>query len=306
MGVCLAVIRASGERTFDECYHKVSEIFGSSNVALIQNVSPFAKVVSKTIGLGINSDMKWTVSIDADVIPDDYILDHIQNRIADIPNDVFMFEGLVQDYLCFRYRPAGIHVYRNSLLQSIKDLVPRGNKYLRAESEFRNRAIAKGFSFLRYNDLYGYHDFEQDYFDIYRKCFMFSKKHKPWVRFLKNQYNRFKESNFDYLIALEGLEDGIAYDGHIENRIDFFHDRYYDLQRRLEFKEKSSLDGSYSSTNVLGDTFDIQYIPSHHKKKFNYIYERGVAKGRLDMLRQKINEVQRKYLTLQFSRRFES
>jgi hypothetical protein len=55
------------------------------------------------------------------------------------------------------------------------------------------------------------HDFGQNYSDIYRKTFVYAKKHFDRVGYLINYWCRLIPYDKDYLVALSGLYRGLFY-----------------------------------------------------------------------------------------------
>ena len=122
-------------------------------------------------------------------------------------DNVFEIQPLVCDWLFGGLRTAGVHLYRTSLLRKALDLVPRSEESLRPENYVLTKMKLLGFPYIVCDVLFGLHDFEQSYLDIYRKCYLQGKKHIRFTALLVGYWQSNKTKDFD--CAISGFSDGL-------------------------------------------------------------------------------------------------
>ncbi len=208
--VCI-IIRSAGERTLARCEQIVKDQMGDVPIIPIQE-SPFSAAVKKTFEIGIAHGKKWTLALDADILLRDKAVHDLVSVAENLPENFFMIQGRVLDKLFCFARNGGPHLFRTSLLKEALPLVPLHTDSIRPEGETVKRMISRGYHRYKGTEVYGLHDFEQAYEDVFRTAFVHAVKFKPLVPYFTKEWESRKTNDEDYLVALEGLQSGLQYD----------------------------------------------------------------------------------------------
>ena len=230
------VIRSVGERTEQLCYKKMVGMFGEDNVFIVKKI-PFVEAIRETYKIGINENKKWTLVIDADVIPD-------INKIY-----IFLYENINEDSQTFciiskikdkilnrENRIGGIHLYNTKLLNIGYNYIGI-NENIRPEATILKEMKNGGYGYKVSDINIGIHDYEQYYKDLYRKSYIHAIKHKNKIKIreLKNKIN----DDDDYKVILLGYEDGLKHRGEISINKNFFNETTLnEVLLKLELTEK--------------------------------------------------------------------
>lgn len=247
------VIRSSGERTEKACYDIVRKQLSSNNIFIIKE-KPFSLAVKRNFEIGIKEDRKFTLALDADILLRDNAVEDMIDRMENLSNDYFMYQGCVYDKFYGDFRAGGPHLYRTSLLREAIKYIPVDGSNLRPESATYIEMKKKGFHYYCDNIYYGLHDFGQFKIDIYRKFFLHAKKHKVLVHNFLDKWKKNIIDDEDYIIALRGLSDGLLYNGKVYINVDFFNEKSRFLFDILNVKEKVK---KFTLNEVDEKIFDI-------------------------------------------------
>lgn len=204
----IVVIRASSERTFDLC-KALCLAQGVESLSIVQEV-PFEMALRKCYAIGIASNMKWMVTVDADVLIIDGAVQTLVNHAEMMPQNFVQLEGRIYDKITGLYRQAGHRIYRTRLLPLALNQIPHDGVQLRPEYFTLQQMGKLGYPSRRISDVVGLHDFEQSYFDIYRKSFVHAIKHPHWVADIIERCVKSLHNDPDYLVILKGLWDGLT------------------------------------------------------------------------------------------------
>jgi hypothetical protein len=223
---CVIIIRASGERTAALCKELVKEQGVVEAQVLIINKTPFSESLRQSFRAGISINKKWTLCVDADVLLRKNSLIHMLSLAEKQSNNLLEIQGYVLDKFFGGVRKGGIHLYRTSLLKIAINKIPNEGVDIRPETYMLNAMSKEGYPWLTVPYVVGLHDFEQNYKDIYRKCFVYSRKHFK-LTYLFLEYWRQHVKDSDYKVAIMGFSSGLMYPGDI--RIDA-REKYFDFQ----------------------------------------------------------------------------
>lgn len=201
------IIRSVGERTTDLCRELIISQGVNENNLTVVSVSPFSEALRKCYEIGIKKGRKWTLCVDADVLSSSISIKSLVDKAGDASDNVFEIQPLVCDWLFGGIRTAGVHLYRTSLLNKALDLVPRSEESLRPENYVLKKMKLLGFPYIVCDVLFGLHDFEQSYLDIYRKCYLQGKKHVKFTALLFGYWQANITKDFD--CAILGFSDGL-------------------------------------------------------------------------------------------------
>lgn len=204
------VIRALSERTRDTCKRLASSEVPDASIFTIQE-RPFSNAVKKTFEIGVREGKAWTLALDADILLRQNAIKDLVNQAESLPDHFFMIQGRVLDKLFCFSRNGGPHLFRTSLLKTALPLVPEQSEGLRPEGETVKRMIKLGFHRYKGVGVYGLHDFEQYYEDIFRTGFFYGIKFRKLTNFFLNEWANRLANDADYLIARLGFALGLSY-----------------------------------------------------------------------------------------------
>lgn len=245
------IIRTAGERTEDLC-KKLIEEQGVKEQIFFTRETPFSAALRKSYEIGISEGRPWTFCLDADVLLRESSIQKLLRFAEAQPSNIFEVQGLVHDKFFTISRQAGNHLYRTSMLEEAIHLVPEEGRDIRPESYVLRTMQVKGFPYKTFPFIIGLHDFEQYYFDVYRKAFVQATKHLNYTENMVPLWKENLERDKDYEVALRAFTDGLL------NRKDVFIDRKQNLYRekfeKLNIPEKKPV-----NTNIY-DLFMIEKI----------------------------------------------
>lgn len=207
--VFVVVIRAAGERTFDACKTLVLKQVPHAVVHVVDE-RPFEAALRKCYRIGIETSAEWMVTLDADVLLRDEAINELLAEAMAMPPNHFQIEGMVYDKLTNRVRWAGYRCYRVQHLTVAECLIPPDRQEIRPESTTLERMAARGHPSRRSCKVYGIHDFEQSFSDIYRKTRVHSVKHQSWLYNLLPQWKIACIKDPDFRVALRAAADGLS------------------------------------------------------------------------------------------------
>jgi hypothetical protein len=205
----IAVIRCAGERTVDTCRMLLEEQVPPSQV-FVAGEYPFEATLRRTYEIGLESNARWLMSLDADVLLRRGGVACLLAEAERMPRHAFQIEGLVFDKLTGTLRRAGQRIYRVELLPHALDLIPGEGMEIRPEMATLEKMEAEGFPSLRAGVALGVHDFEQFYRDLYRKAFLHAHKHVIWLSPFVERWRTGATTDVDFVVALRGLADGLS------------------------------------------------------------------------------------------------
>jgi hypothetical protein len=209
------VVRAVDERTLIWCKTVLAfEIYGASE-GLIDTMIPhvsngdFHSTLRQSLEVGLSAGKKWHLVVDADVIPYSGSCAAIIAWADNCSMDVSVVQPHVCDKLLGVNRPAGVHLYRTSYIAEIIELLKLQGPTLRPETavllkyeKLTNR------KFVNVPVLFGAHDFEQSYEDLFRKSFQHGIKHSSIAPMLLQSWFKKSADDPDFKVALFGYLQG--------------------------------------------------------------------------------------------------
>jgi hypothetical protein len=179
---------------------------------------PFEVALRRTYELGIESGVEWMVTVDGDVLPRKGAVGDLLEEASRLPPHYFQIEGLVRDKLMGGFRKAGHRAYRVRYLERALEEIPTAGSEIRPERRTLARMEALGHPSRVCKLVFGLHDFEQYFRDIYRKAYVHSHKHEHWISEVVPQWMADAAADPDFLIAIRGFCSGLALDREV--RID--------------------------------------------------------------------------------------
>lgn len=245
------VIRSSGERTETLCEFLIQKQVPKNQIIVIKE-RPFLKAVEKTFQLGISNNKKWTLAIDADILIRDNCINEMVESAEKQADALFVYQGFVKDKIFGTNRAGGPHLYRTKYLIHALDFLTNNDKIFRPESEIYEIMAKEGFLIYGDNKIYGLHDYEQYYKDLFRKALFHSKKHftKNFLFQFLNTWKQNIHSDQDYKVIFMGWCYGIANNIELSNDIEFFNKITHQEVYNNDINEKETLDNwDYSKLN---------------------------------------------------------
>ncbi len=164
------IIRACGERTEKKCI-ELARLQGDVHIV---HAHPFGESIRQTYKLAIELGQEWIPVIDADMLLYSGTLERGIYRLKKSKKNIFCLDGKTDDKIMMRRRRAGVHIYRTSLLSHALKYVE--DDKTKPESHVRKMMERKGYKTTVGSIVYGCHDYEQYYRDLWRKAVAQSHK----------------------------------------------------------------------------------------------------------------------------------
>ncbi|MEM7033807.1 MAG: hypothetical protein AAF629_29960 [Chloroflexota bacterium] len=254
------VIRAAGERTEALCYDLISKQVPEAHISIIHEI-PFSAAVAKTFNLGISHNLPWTLAVDADIMVGPTAIKDLLDLGNNTEPHIFEIQGQILDKLFGGPRPGGGHLYRTQYLPQALEYVSAGGVTKRPESFVIRQMADQGHPWFQGNMVFGLHDYEQYYRDIYRKAFVHAHKHKRFMTYLASLWKKMATDDADYSVALRGFEDGAHFEGTVKIDINMFsQDAISGHLSQLHLSEKTTLAPTTISQQEIGQ-FLADFIP---------------------------------------------
>lgn len=209
----LCIVRSSGERTTELCVKRLVEHFSAENVLLLENITPFSKMLQRTIEEAIKHQREWTLVVDADVFFDNNLLDDfidyaIEANFIDDKNRLFCLLPNTYDHFMQKARSAGVHLYyTKNLSKGLEFINPES---LRAETYMIRSVAREGYESYFVDFTISIHDFFQSSEDILTKGVLHSWKHSNLDE-IKQLCTKGVQQNPDYEWMLSGMAIGEKY-----------------------------------------------------------------------------------------------
>ena len=195
------IIRAAGERTESECVamaKKQGDVF-------IVRAEPFGAAIMETYLKALEINAKYTTVIDADVLIYDNVIAPAIKELEKRDKKIFCLDGKTNDKVMMCPRRAGIHIYKTDLLSIALDFIDFDA--LKPESNVRNEMAEIGYPTWSGKSLiFGDHDFEQYYNDLWRKSVCQAWKLERMInnRKIKNIWKEKSKHDNDFKVILAG------------------------------------------------------------------------------------------------------
>jgi len=205
------IVRSVGERTEEICRSLILQQQVPEEAVFVINEKPFSHAMRVSFQLGLEQGRPWTLCVDADVLLRPGAIGHLMNIANQQPGNVCEIQGYILDKFFGGPRMAGNHLYRTSLLPKVIELIPEEGVNIRPETHTLNAMKIAGYPWKKTQTLVGLHDFEQDYPDIFRKCFIQAHKHAHLTELFISVWRKTASEDKDFQLALKGFSSGIQY-----------------------------------------------------------------------------------------------
>lgn len=194
------IVRSCGERTTNKCI----ELAQKQGEVKVITARPFGKSLKQTYEEALTYNEKWVCVIDADVLLYDGVLQKAIDDLESIPNkNIFCLDGITKDKVFRKNRRAGIHIYQIKMLKEALRHIQ--NDKIKPESHVRKTMAAlHGLkTYAKCPIIFGDHDFEQYYKDLWRKAVCQTRKLPRKASKMKSKWADLKKTDLDYLVIYE-------------------------------------------------------------------------------------------------------
>jgi len=236
----MVIVRSADEATQMLCQQLIENEVSKENIAVVREV-PFSRAVRKTFELGLESDKKWTLAVDADILLRENAIKDMVNWAEQCEDYFFELQGRVFDKFFCTPRPGGPHLYRTEYLEKAISFIPGDPNHLRPESYTYHKMAETGLHFYHDLEVYGIHDFFQYYRDIHRKCFVHASKHGQYLEYFLTQWTARANDDTDYVFAIKGILDGLSHKEEVRADSKYFNDKVTSINFIKESKEKTPI-----------------------------------------------------------------
>lgn len=255
------IIRSVNERTEHLCKVIAERQVSPVNVFLIHE-TPFSKAVRKGFEIGIDSGKDWTLTLDADVLLKENAIIDLVTFAEGLDENYFEVQGNILDKIFCIPRNGGPHLFRTKYLKKAITFIPAEGSSLRPESTVFKRMLHEGYHYYNNMEIYGIHDYFQYYKDIYRKCFLQAHKHRRFLSYFHNIWNEKSQNDFDYQVALWGLNSGKIFTDTVFVDANFLKEETEQVFNLKHVKEKDIIDAV--KAKQIDESFVKKEIESYH------------------------------------------
>lgn len=188
------IIRTCGERTTNECI-RLAERQGEVDVI---NAVPFGESIRQTYLKAMGYNQIWVPVIDADVLLYDNVLQPAVDELRQKNDKIFCLDGNTDDKILMKKRRAGIHIYRHDLLNFAMRFID--NDHIKPESNIRRQMSDLGFPTFVSGIVFGRHDYEQYYCDLWRKAVCQTRKLEKMIKDRPAKWKELAKEDDDFFV----------------------------------------------------------------------------------------------------------
>lgn len=235
------VVRAANERTASASESLIKRQCPLEAKITTVNQYPFEKALRASYQSGIDAGLDWTITVDADTLLLPGAIRGLVAAAEAMPQNYVQLQGRVFDKIMGVYRQAGLRIYRTALLNKAINMIPDPGQAIRPEYATLQAMGELGHPSRFMPDIFALHDFEQFYFDLYRKAFVHARKH-TWLvgpMLERCRANLFNDPDFRFI--LKGLWDGLTTDNAVSIDRRIFVEKGENVFKELGINEKASL-----------------------------------------------------------------
>ncbi|TVR19336.1 MAG: hypothetical protein EA391_00920 [Balneolaceae bacterium] len=281
----IVTVRSAGERTEVACIRSiVSEGIGQEQIHIVKE-APFKKALEMCFTIAIESDAKWLLTLDADMILLPDTLQKFLTEAEKIPANYLQIQAKILDKIFGDSRKGGPRLYRVEHLKKALTISQSLKDHIRPESNIINRMGSEGYPSRYMSPVIALHDFEQYHRDIYRKACVHAVKHLSKLPEILEQVVRYQQADEDYRVILKGIYDSISLN--MEGMIDY---REYSKEAaaalsQMKINEKSDMPESIDIQKVL----EIYSVEKEEVNFINVMYK-DVPSNRIDGIKESLRQ----------------
>ena len=207
------IIRSVGERTTQVCFNLLACQVPKEHIHIVRK-TPFSVALKSSFEFGIKAGRKWTLCVDADILVQSGGIAHMVQLGEEVEENVCLIQGMILDkFINCAWptgRPGGPKFYRTALLSEAIKHIPSEGINIRPENHTLNKMRDAGYPWRSYEFIFGLHDYEQFYRDIFRKCYVHAHKHDFLIPKLLGYWRQQAITDPDFRFALWGLAAGMG------------------------------------------------------------------------------------------------
>lgn len=229
------IIRTTGERTENKC---ITEAQKQGNVHIIR-AFPFGESIRQTYKMALDIGQEFIPVVDADVILKPGVLKQAMQEMATKNKNIFCLDGKTNCKVMLQNRRAGIHIYRTSMIETAYKFID--DNHIKPESNVRRSMVKLGFPTYSSKIIFGLHDWEQYYKDLWRKTVLQTYKLAKMIGNRPQKWKRLSENDLDYKVIFHAHNYGKTLDRNtfrIDARKDY---GAVDGLQKLEIEEKGEM-----------------------------------------------------------------
>jgi hypothetical protein len=257
------VVRSVGERTESACLRAVESQVDNARAVRVVRHKPFAQAHMESLRLAIESNAKWSLFLDADILLRAGAIANMIREAEQVSAAFYMLEFRVLDKGFGGPAYAGVHLYTTRFLAAAYAYKELASDAQRPETRLcQEMARRAGIPSLLSVQLLGLHGYEQYYRDLYRTTFVravkFARHREYLIRRYRERYGGNAEQNGDYKVMLWGAIDGMLY-GSSQGKASLdareYRARADQVMALLGFSEKEGFSGSQREIDTTIDHF---------------------------------------------------
>jgi hypothetical protein len=243
------IVRTCGERTTDKCI-KLAEKHGSVEVI---EARPFGESVRQTYKRIAEMTDKWVAVIDADVILfSNNCIEQAEielNNLQASGKKIFCLDGRTIDKILMTTRRAGVHIYNADAVRVALNLpdnfINTIDTLIKPESAMRERMAIEGYKTHVGDIVFGTHDYEQYYYDLWRKTICQTVKLKNMIKNKPDIWKKHAAADSDYAVIYAAHQFARRYEAKgYPLKITIDKDNDYNARENIEYlglQEKGNL-----------------------------------------------------------------
>ena len=206
----IVTIRSTGERTKDACIKSIlDDGIEEKRIHIVQE-APFKKALETCFKTAINQNVKWLLTVDADMIIAPGTLQPFFDLAERMPENFLQIQGKIIDKFTGLVRKGGPRIYRAGLLEQALELSESLKDHIRPESRIISMMGERGYPSRYITPVICYHDFEQYYRDVYRKSYVHAVKHEKNLPNILEHAVKCKDLDPDYQVILKAIYDSLS------------------------------------------------------------------------------------------------
>lgn len=281
----IVIIRSSGERTEKVCLHSVlNEGVKKDQIHIIRKV-PFKNALEACFRKAIESNSKWLLTLDADMILIPGVLSKFLVEAERMPHKYLQIQGRVVDKFYGTKRSGGPRFYKCEYLEYALRLSRELEDHIRPESNIIKKMGSLGYASRYISVIVSLHDFEQYYSDLYRKACVYAVKHMNKLPIILSQATNHAGTDPDFKMVLKGIFDSLYHNMAVSIDKRLFIDEAEKALSELELIEKSDISIVIQPLTLLEEYIikqkdfsfeELTYkdVPWSWTDKFKYIVRR--------------------------------
>jgi|SRR5690625_1209108 len=250
------IIRAAGERTEDECFKIVKEQVDKQASVSIVRKKPFKEALEECFRIGIASQKKWLITVDADMILLPGAIELLVREAENMPENYLQLQGKIIDKITGTVRKAGPRIYRISLLKRVLDRSKSFDDHIRPESRLITHFGKSGNPSRYISAILCLHDYEQYYKDIYRKSYVHARKHPELLSEMIQRAISFKKEDPDYQVMLQAIWDSLNEEMSVGIDTRLFESKSQKALIKLQLNEKLKANSEVKLNNYILENSD--------------------------------------------------